>query len=719
MLRGEIYSKDNAFNEEAALWFQENSDQLPFSAPKESTVSDEPEGTISLSLETSDDADESDILEDEDFIDDFDFPEKVPEELPNAVEKDQSFSDSGSSVDFEKLHNLVHQKRFHTLDTELRSTYRSIDFPEKDGLVEITATTLKKAESIHQEAMDFENQANHQKAYELYSSVQNLVDDYPDIQKDILRAEQSIEMLKDIQGAQTKRSSAKPEIEDVAALDEFIQAPSRKKSAPKNGGPFFEESSKRHVNVVPYVLAGGILCIVATCTYFYFSLSSQLSEARQLYSECTSNFAAKNFQAAEKACNQSLDSTRSIFLVHQTEVFDLQNNIRSIMNSEDMRQGLLGNVLYNEKYVSKSTLAAHRNLQELKVQGDIQLNDSAWDPAAASFQKALELSRRLEDVPPNEILDIEQKLKYAAFRSMMSVAENHIANQDWASAATVLTELQSQINVLPTLEQTEYSNQINTLLAKSRFTNLRDQADRLFSKSDWAGAVSLFQKAAEAGQALSETENQELADIQQNIAKAELYSKINDGNSSFASGDWNSAIERYNQAITLINTNSDILNRKEVEQSKLKLHSIILQSKIIRDRQISDRNKEKGDMAAAIAYLDKVINTIRSGEFVNHSEFQEILEETQRAQKALKDKIYINSKRQYLIDNFLDLFLANYPAATRQTLKNPIATFEKKLGIRYLFKLQCTESGRGRPLKLIMYYVYDPANDSWGFYSNN
>lgn len=721
MLRGDIYSKNNAFNEQAARWFNDHSDQLPFADTEIPVTKKTEETPFTLTLESSDKTEETeevDILEDEDFIDDFEFPKDLSESTPVSDMAELSRSEPIIQVNLDKLHSLTDRKRFHTLESELRTAYGELNFPEKAGLLEIASKALKKAELIYQEATESENQANAEKALQLYKAVEKTVVDFPNIEKDILRAEQSVQMLHGINGIGEKGSSRKSDTDSLSEENDFIKPPP-KRSVVKTRGPFFEETSKRHVNIIPYVLAGGILCIVATFTYFYFSLSNQLSEARQLYSECTSNFAAKNFQVAEKACNMSLDSTRSIFLIHQKEVSDLQNNIRRIMNSEDMRQGLLGNVLYNEKYVSKTTLAAHQSLQELKVQGEAHLKESSWDAAAASFQKSLELSRRLEDIPPNEILDIEQKLKYAAFRSMLSVAENHIAAQDWASASAILTELQDQIGVLPVVEQTTLSNQINTLLAKSRFTNLRDQADRLFSKSDWAGAVALFQKAAEAGQALSVTENQELADIKENIAKAELYSTINDGNSSFASGKWNSAIEKYKQAIEILRNNRGIINLQEMEESTFKLNSIILQSAIIRDRQISDRNREKGDNATAITYLDKVISTIQSSDFTHKYEFQEILAETQRAKQKLQDDIFINSKKQYLLDNFIDLFLTNYPAASRQTLRNPIATFEKKLEHRYLFKLQCTESGRGRPLKLIMFYVYDPRNDSWSFYSNN
>lgn len=142
-----------------------------------------------------------------------------------------------------------------------------------------------------------------------------------------------------------------------------------------------------------------------------------------------------------------------------------------------------------------------------------------------------------------------------------------------------------------------------------------------------------------------------------------------------------------------------------------------MQSAIIRDRQIADRNKAADKVALTQSYLQKVVDTIKASSFANDPEFQEIVAETQKAQQEIKESLYIQDKEQYLVDNYATLFLENYPAAAPETLSNPMATFEKRLGRLYLFKLQCTESGRGRPLKLIMYYTYDPDNKRWKFYS--
>ncbi|SHO46211.1 hypothetical protein [Desulfopila aestuarii] len=761
MLSGRIYSTDNAFNEDAALWFRQNTNQLPFrkeapstqQAPPErpddtsesepllefddtfdfddaeeqqqpSDFNDIPESpgepTINLTIEPEEESPaEISTMEEHDFMDDFQFSHDIPEAPVSSAALPGL---SGGRIDTDKLKHLANRRNFCQLDTELTAIPTDNDFPERQDLFEKTATALARAQKLYTEAEEYENQGLADKALECFKAVENLVADYPNIRADISRAENATEMLQDIHEPTNGRKKGR---KNGQSPDKSTPAKRKKsKNTLETTEELLEEEKKtvpkkirRPVNILPYIVVGGLLAVLAPLTYFYFTLNSRLTEARQLFSECTTSFAAKDFQAAEKACAASMSTSKNIYLIHQTAITELQTGIRGILDSEEMQQGLLGKVLYNEKYVPKSTLSAHQSLQEFLDQGKGFLETSAWDQAAASFQKALELSRQIEDFSPDERMSIEQNLNYAAFRSMLNVAETQVDGEEWQTATATLTELQGQISKLSPRQQAEYREYVDTLLAKSRFTSLKEQADSLFSRSDWAGAVTLFQKAVEAGRTLSEKENSELAGIKANISRAELYSTINAGNSAFSGGRWDEAIEKYTEAIGILNANTKILDPAEIEQSRKKLDRIILQSAIIRDRQTADRNKANGKTAETQTYLLKVIKTIQSSAFANDPEFQEIITETKKAQDELKETIFVEERQTYLVDNYIRLFMENYPAAAPETLSNPSASFVKRLGRLYLFKLQCTESGRGRPLNLIMFYTYDPDSKRWHFHN--
>ncbi len=85
--------------------------------------------------------------------------------------------------------------------------------------------------------------------------------------------------------------------------------------------------------------------------------------------------------------------------------------------------------------------------------------------------------------------------------------------------------------------------------------------------------------------------------------------------------------------------------------------------------------------------------------------------------QELDEKIYKAEKEQYLKDNFRTLFVANYPTAIPENLNNPTITYVKEVDGKMIFKMQCTETGQGRPLTLIMFYAYDKGSDRWDFFS--
>lgn len=762
MLAGKTYSTSNAFNEAAAQWFRQNSSALPF--VKTDAV---PVQHHAPPLPESEEEQDGPVL---DFDDNFDFDDETttPDDLaglaepasddlspeteslldydPGGQEKEKhpaistmggqdlledfQFSDdiqevaseplplSGttqSRIDIDKLKHLARRRNFCQLDSELTAITADNDFPDRQELTEKTALALQEALKLYGEAEDYENQGLPNKALECFKAVETVVADYPNIRADISRVENAAEMLQEIteknggaapEPSSSKRSRAKKATKDREEIEE-VRTPPRPLTV-----------TRRPTNFMPYVIVGGLLAILAPLTYFYFTLSSQLTESRQLFTECTTAFAAKDFQAAEKACSTSLATSKGIYFIHQQSVKELQQGIRNLLESEEMQQGLQGNVLFNNKYIPKSTLSAHQSLQEMLDKGKAFVESSAWDQAAANFQKALELCSQIDDFSPEERMNIEQNLNYATFRSMLTKAESQVDQGLWKDAAVTLSQLQEKLISLAPKQQVEFRDYVETLHAKSRFTTLKQQADALFSQSDWTGAVELFHEAMEAGRTLSAKENEDITDIKANIGRAELYRTINEGNSAFAQGQWDEAIGKYSKAKDILDANAALLGQQEVTQSRTKLDRIILQSAIIRDRQTADRHKSEGDGKKADLYLQKVIDTIDSSSFAKEPEFAKIATETHKAKEELKQELFIKGKEQYLVDNFLKFFMDNYPAATPETLSNPVATFEKRLGQLYLFKLQCTESGRGRPLKLIMYYTYDPGNGRWHFYSD-
>lgn len=725
LISGVHYSRENAFNEEAAAWYRDHRDQLPFvTLPSDDTADSSETSPPTIVSETL----ELDTLDETDFENDFDFSEADLPETTWETQPPSPPADNSAQVDVEQLWLLARQKNFHQLQQELDNLPATLAVDGQTVLTEQCSTALSEAKRLYEEADEFEHKGQAHKALAAFQEVEQIVSDFPNIRAAIRRCEQSVDMLGEISQLSEEDPFSLP---DDSAQKGKVAAPKIKPLRPDKSAPpdltksspkesrvtFFNEKNKKPLNIVPVVVSGCIVALIATLAYFYWSINNQYSKSESFLSLCTNQLTAQNFSAAEQACLSALDAAKGVVIIKQSETAAITKQSREILNSEAMKQGLLGNVLHEGKYVSKKELAIYMSYKEALEQGDSLLAEANWEEAIHSFQNALRISQTSRDVSTAPPAEIEQKIALASFRSALQSVLEVVNRQDWDTAVANLTEMQAQLSKLAPGEQKEYGPQLDQLLAKCRFAKLKKQADSLFAQSDWTGAFSLFQKAIELGRDLSEPASQELSSLQENVTKAELYSTINVGNKAFSSGQWNLAIKNYELAKTLLINNTELLNLYEPEKSLQKLERIILQSLIIRDRQMAQAELAAGRPELAIKMFRDMINSVQNSRFSRDAEFTEILTETRKDLSILEEKQFIEGKIKYLVDNYKSLFAENYPAADPSSLTSPVAAFEKNLGQLLLFKLQCTETSRGRPLTLVMFYTYNLEIESWQFYS--
>ncbi len=704
MLTGEVFSTENAFNQEAATWYKNHQDELPF-YKTENETNEEPLNTLKVNYD------------------------EIPQE---------TFSEEKNLEDFDttRLFQLFEQKQLWQLDTVLSQLAESpTTFPGKEELTGNVLKILNKANKLFLHAEQCEEDGNSKEALKSFLQIQQLVIDYPGIDDHIQRTKLSAEILDNINedlAEKAKHSGHKemksepsptetaPQKNNVFSFLKKLQKKhSSKKESPEQQIQIFEEETQKSFNIFPLLILGGLCCIAGTLAFYYSSLTGKFTTAQQLYKDCTIQFLNKDFHAAEKSCLNSLEITSSIFLFHGTEKKSLQTSIRKILNSEELQQGLLGNVLYKGHYISNSLLEAHQSFFASKKKGDDFFTQQLWEEAISSYRKALQIAHNTQDIPATELVAIEKNLENAAIQIKLRSVETAINEHQWAQAIEILTGLEKKLS---TLEESgsnpELQKEIKKLLAEGQFVKLKNQADLLFSQSDWNGAFEIFQQAIATGKALSGSNQEETIDsLRQNAARAELYATINAGNTAFTSGEWDNAIAHYQKAKKLLTTNPIL---KELEDGPNRQHQIariILQAALLREKQSAERHKKEGNYKAALRNIQDMIHLIAYSDFNNDPEFTKTRKQIERSQKTLRNEIFIKKLQQHLTDNYISLFIENYPAASPNTLTTPEAIFVKRLKDKYLFKLQCTETGRGRPLTLIMFYTYNPANNSWQFHN--
>ncbi len=707
MLAGEIFSTENAFNQEAVTWFEDHQDELPFytAYTAENETNEQSRNTFEENLK------------------------EIPQEKLSEEQTLKNFN-------IAPLLQLFKQKQLWQLDTTLNQLEESsITFPEKEELAANVLKILNKANKLFLHAEQCEENGNSQEAMKSFLEIQQMVVDYPGIDDHIQRTKLSAEILQSINDdiaektkqSEDKETTSEPPSEETSSQKEnalfFLKKLQKKffskKETPKKQVHIFEEKTQKSFNILPLLILGSICCLGGILAFYYSSLTEKLTTAQQLYKDCRAQFSKKDFHAAEKSCLNSLEITSSIFLFHETEKNILQISNRKILNSEELQQGLLGNILYKGHYISSSLLEAHKSFFASKENGDNFFAQQQWEEATSSYHKALQIARNTEEIPATELVVIKKNLENAAIQITLKSVETVINEHQWNRAIKILTSLEDKLSTLEAKDSNpELQKKIRKLLAEGRFVELKKQADMLFSQSDWDGAFEMFQQAIAAGHALSGINQEETIDsLQKNAARAELYATINTGNTAFTSGEWDNAIAHYQKAKKLLTTNPILKKLEDNSNRQHQIARIILQAALLRERQAADQHKQNGNYKAALRNLQGMIHLIAYSDFNNDPEFIKTRKQIERSQKTLRNEIFITELQQHLTDNYISLFIENYPAASPNTLTTPEAIFVKRLKDKYLFKLQCTETGRGRPLTLIMFYTYDPANDSWQFYS--
>jgi len=302
---------------------------------------------------------------------------------------------------------------------------------------------------------------------------------------------------------------------------------------------------------------------------------------------------------------------------------------------------------------------------------------------------------------------------------VFSSASVLLASNKWQEAASEIKKARTLLESLPEKDRQRYAVELSSALAKCNFEDFRKQGDDFFSKADWQNAISSYKSVLPTVEEGKTATQESINALRENMSRAELYATIDLGNKAFISGAWNEAIQEYNKAVSILTANQGTIKLADSQVTRKKIDRIILQTTIIRDRQAAKiLQDDKKDLAAARTAFRQIVATITNSGFAAEDEFLETKKTSIAAIQALDEKIYQTDKEQYLKDNFRTIFAANYPSANPDNLNNPTITYVKEVRGKMIFKMQCTETGRGRPLTLVMFYSYDKANNRWDFFSD-
>lgn len=681
MLCGEIYSSNNAFNEEAATWYKENQDKLPldtirrFSAPEEQPVPlPEKERAIPtppapLSLES--------VLD-----------------TPFSSDEMVTIDDSESSEQVSTFTEITTEKAFSPSLPQHQEPGSNLHSPDQHQQDKIRKT--------HQEGEAFENKGQLAKALERYKAVKNLAPYFPEIDKDISRAQYSLEMLGDWATVDSLEEDTNGSKKSATKFKE------KKTEPPPPKRPSVQQERKQTSRWSAIIIGGGCTVVLLTLISGYLFATTQLEHAQTKFEECKQLLDKDLFSDADQKCTDALELTFKIFFIKQQEKNLLTEKIKEVQSSEKLKKGLA----VNEKTTSLP------EWQTVMLLADTYLADDKWQEAMASYTRALQLAAEIPTIDRAILDQIRSNIATAQFNIFFQAGEQALGASELDAAKDYFNKAMDLAKQNPHIPP-EANSRIIFHIGQIEFTKLMAAGEENFSKGDWQNALIAFEQAQQIDLNFSFSNPQTVASLQEFIVKAKVFNALEQGKKAFSDAQWDQAIGQYETAIQLLEANSEILRRDNPVQSQQKISRLMLHAAIIRDKQGVASHLKNKEVIPALNKLQAIIKTIEMSPLAKEQEFQAIIKETRLSINQAQEDILVAEQISYLTNNYQKLFTQNNPTLTAENLSQPRANFLKKIDNNLLFKLQCFEQGHSSPVLLQTSYIYNPATKQWHFFNND
>ena len=712
MINGEIYSSKNAFNDEAATWYRNNSAKFPLNTISwGGELKPRPKGGKST----------IDILGEDDLSTDFDYLSLDSNEDDDVSQTLFPGASAQEQEDLDLLEQLKFQKRFYELSKKLRTSSHVSD--EITELKETAAQEIQKCKSLYREAKNLESLGSAAKALKRFEVVQSTVSDYPSIEADIKRVRQTLELLSDLDPNQFDGPEPLTEMDKASKKNEQAEdKQAAKKQSPKtrrNRDSFFESREKRSKLFTALMVGLGVIAIGAIGLYYSYS-GSIVTQSRQNYKQCEASLAAGQFKQAQETCETAKLLLDKIFIFHLANANSLRSDIDSILLSETLHNGLEGKILFEGMYLSKQQAEEFKKIKELVAEADSLFKMRKWEKASELYTRLQEKSSLVKTFSPTLLTSIENNKFLCQFQIALEAADKFIDEEQWHLAIGSLTHTQSLLSGLPEDERSVYKEKLKGSLSKCKFEIAQKQGESAFNSGNWQDAIIAFESCLNIAHTYSAIKPAQIQKISNTIERSKLYLIIEKGNSAFAQGLWNEAIDAYAEASAALIANQTLLDEAKIDINRKKLGKIILQASIIRDKQTVKSQLENKELHEAGKLYNQILDAIEGSTYSSEEEFIKAREEINTTLEELNQKIYITEKESYLYENYQSLFLSNYPAAVRENLTQPQISFIKEVSGKLLFRMQCTEKRRGsRPLTLVMFYAYDKTSGQWELSTEN
>ncbi len=202
--------------------------------------------------------------------------------------------------------------------------------------------------------------------------------------------------------------------------------------------------------------------------------------------------------------------------------------------------------------------------------------------------------------------------------------------------------------------------------------------------------------------------------ILHDLSRIKLQLLIASSEKAHAAKNWDWAVEKHTALLDFIEEYRQYLDTVEKQEARTR-HLLLIDTIAFYSQRAMDAENNY-DFATALEHHNALIDLIgKSSPKIDTTLHQTLIDSIQKA-AVLTEKLHIEDQRQWLLENYKEIFQAHYPAILPATLRNPQALFVKYDGENMVFDLSCLEKSSGSIVRLRLFYEYDPNSQQWRVY---
>jgi hypothetical protein len=469
---------------------------------------------------------------------------------------------------------------------------------------------------------------------------------------------------------------------------------------------------------IPYRIIIVVLAIAAAgtgATMVYFQDQENHVSAVATFREAEALLEKRQYKKAGQLFASSQAALDDILVLHRSERDALAAKISDTVNSQSFQEGLQGRVLYEGEYVSVEAARAKDSFNSHMRTAEQASENGSFTRAIEAYEKALAFAEQAGY--QDQQADIRRTVKVLHVDQAIAQAQQAEEEQSWQQAADAYQQaLELSVGVV----SPEKRSDIATRQAKVSLRHNLEEGRQAFSASQWERTVTMLQKAEQilttAPEIATTAEKEEIGKL---LVDARLFQLLAQAKQEYEAFNWDRAVAIYDQAIALLEQNTALLGEEETADSIGKIKRTILMTRIAGTQKEAVNAEEKDNLEESRRLYLALIAMIQGSDFADDDQLQTILDNVRQQEVRLEKELTVNKRKDWLLENYEEIFRKHYPSARSSELLNPKVRFVKRQDDVLIFTLSCVERQQGRPFSLQLNYQYDLKNDKWSLFSGS